>query len=595
MDGIPVDGRSGVRHDARHDSGNVGKDDADAGLYLGLDVSTQSIKAVVLDAQGKVYGASSTYSTVSFDSELSMYGTQGGVHRDGTRVTSPSVMFVHGIELLFDKMRANGFPFDRVRAVSASGQQHGSVFWTRRGIEAMRQFCGHSHSGENGASVNSASTCLYQELQRARAFAVEASPVWMDASTSAHCDAIEKLAGGADFVAQLTGSRAYERYTAPQIMKIAIERPLDYRNTDRIMLISTLIASILIGDYASDDVADGSGMLLAEIQSEPMEWSDTMLRCVAPDLRTKLCERPVHSYDIQGRVNRYFVEKYGFPAGALVSASSGDNPNSVAGLRLAAGDLVMSLGTSDTVFGLSHEATPTLVGHVYRSPLAPKQFLPLICYSNGSLTRESVKGTACSWSEFEALVENDASSPPGNNGILGVFFLVSEIVPRVTHSYDDALFFDYAEASTSPEPLDPASDRVRSITHAQRCRAVLEYRAIAAAQHMAHLGVTPKRILLTGGGARSQVFAQILADVLQVEIFTQPEHNSAALGAALRARHALLCHQAGTYIAFGETVNHLAPTETCVAKPRREYADVYNVMKQAYERIEGSGVLGRPG
>ena len=102
------------------------------------------------------------------------------------------------------QMKAKGFPFAQVAAVSGSGQQHGSAYWrtgaraTLRGLKA-------------GTSLKS---------QLAGAFRVSESPIWMDSSTSAQCAALEKALGGAQKVAELTGSRAYERFTGNQIAKV---------------------------------------------------------------------------------------------------------------------------------------------------------------------------------------------------------------------------------------------------------------------------------------------------------------------------------------------------------------------------------------
>lgn len=69
----------------------------------------------------------------------------------------------------------------------------------------------------------------------------------------------EKALGGAQAVASLTGSRAYERFTGNQISKIAASNPAAYAGTERISLISSMMASVLGGDYAPIDHADGCG------------------------------------------------------------------------------------------------------------------------------------------------------------------------------------------------------------------------------------------------------------------------------------------------------------------------------------------------
>jgi xylulokinase len=95
-------------------------------LFLGLDSSTQSLKASVIDDQFKVVAEFA----VNFDADLPAFKTQGGVHKsaDGLTVTSPPQLWVAALDLLFERMKAAHFPFAQVVAVSGSGQQHGSVF-----------------------------------------------------------------------------------------------------------------------------------------------------------------------------------------------------------------------------------------------------------------------------------------------------------------------------------------------------------------------------------------------------------------------------------------------------------------------------------
>lgn len=108
------------------------------------------------------------------------------------------------------------------------------------------------------------------------AFSTKESPIWMDSSTTEQCREIEKAVGGALGLSQLTGSRAHERYTGPQIRKIFEMQPEVYHSTERISLVSSFVASLLIGGYASIDETDGAGMNLMDIKQRV--WSDIALQ-----------------------------------------------------------------------------------------------------------------------------------------------------------------------------------------------------------------------------------------------------------------------------------------------------------------------------
>ena len=187
--------------------------------FLGLDSSTQAIKAALIDSSLNVVYEQ----TVNFDKELPEFKTEGGAHRhrDGLTVTSPPLMWVAALELLLQKMKADKCPLGRIAAVSGSGQQHGSV-WLRKGARLVL----------NGLV---AERSLRDQL--ANVFSVTDSPIWMDSSTGEQCRALEKALGGAQAVADLTGSRAYERFTGNQIARIYQNWPLEYAATERICLV----------------------------------------------------------------------------------------------------------------------------------------------------------------------------------------------------------------------------------------------------------------------------------------------------------------------------------------------------------------------
>ena len=78
------------------------------------------------------------------------------------------------------------------------------------------------------------------------------SPIWMDSSTGAECREIAAAVGGDARLAQHTGSRAFERFTGPQIRKFATHEPAAYAATDRIHLVSSFLASLLAGAPRAD-------------------------------------------------------------------------------------------------------------------------------------------------------------------------------------------------------------------------------------------------------------------------------------------------------------------------------------------------------
>src|SRR5208283_3787717 len=173
-----------------------------AKLFLGLDSSTQSLSAVVIDADRRkvVYEKS-----LNFDQALPQYGTQNGVlpHPDPLVKHSPPLMWVEALYRLFAGMKKDGVALGGILAISGSGQQHGSIYLNDRAAGALAKLNPPKSLVENLKGVFSRPT----------------SPIWMDSSTASECAEIRKRLGGIKATAESTGSDTFERFTGPQIRK----------------------------------------------------------------------------------------------------------------------------------------------------------------------------------------------------------------------------------------------------------------------------------------------------------------------------------------------------------------------------------------
>jgi xylulokinase len=299
-----------------------------AKLFLGLDSSTQSLSAIVIDydARRVVYDHS-----LNFDKSLPHYGTQNGTLRsdDPLVVHSPPLMWVEALDSLFAQMKQDGVPLGDILAISGSGQQHGSVYLNARASNALARLNPAKSLVDNLRGVFSRST----------------SPIWMDSSTSAECAEIRDALGGIKATAEKTGSDAFERFTGPQIRRFYKTEPDNYAGTTSIALVSSFMASILAGKIAPIDHGDGAGMNLMDIRRKT--WLPQALKVTAPHLRRKLPSL-VASSKVIGKVSPYFVGKFGLNPNTQALVWSGDNPCSVVGLGLIEeGVVAISLGRSE--------------------------------------------------------------------------------------------------------------------------------------------------------------------------------------------------------------------------------------------------------
>lgn len=447
--------------------------------------------------------------SVQFDTDLPEFKTEGGahVHQDRLTVTAPTLMWVKALDMLLEKMKKKNFDFSSVVALSGTGQQHGSVYWK---------------TGSNCSLGNLNSEKTFAE-QLHDVFSVIDSPIWMDSSTTSICRDLESNVGGPQTLANLTGSRAYERFTGSQIAKLYRNQPDVYNNTERISLVSSFAASLFLGSYASIDNSDGSGMNLLDIRHK--DWDDQCLEFVAPGLKEKLGQ-PVPSSTVIGSVSSYLADRYGFNRNCKVVAFTGDNPASLAGCRLRHGDVIVSLGTSDTFMMWLDNPTPKTEGHVFVNPVDNDAYMAMLCYKNGSLTRERIRDAYAegSWDVFSRALEN---TKPRNLDNIGIYYDVQEITPSAVGTY---------RFNENNEQVPQFPDEVE-------VRACIESQFLAKRYHAEQLGYnlgTSSRVLATGGASKSTAILQVLADILGAPVYTLDTANSACLGCAYRAKHGIV-------------------------------------------------------
>ncbi|CAN6584297.1 unnamed protein product [Malus baccata var. baccata] len=482
--------------------------------FLGFDSSTQSLKATVLDSNLNVV----TTELVQFDTDLPHYKTKDGVYRDPSvngRIVSPTLMWVEALDLVLRKLSSSNLDFGKIAAVSGSGQQHGSVYW------------------KNGSSSLLSSLDPKKPLvdQFKGAFSVNESPIWMDSSTTAQCRELEKAAGGALELSQLTGSRSYERFTGPQIKKIFETHPEAYKNTERISL--------------------------------KRAWSNKLLEATAPGLEEKLGKiAPAHS--VAGHIAPYFLDRFHFNKNCLVILWTGDNLNSVAGLTVSTpGDLVISLGTSDTLNWITDDLQPSLEGNVFPNPVDTKGYMVMLVYKNGSLTREDIRNRymESSWDRFTQALSNTL---PLNGGKLGFYYNEHEILPPLPVG-----FHRYVLENFNGETLEGANEREveKEFDGASEVRAVIEGQFVSMRGHAERVGMpSPKRLIATGGASVNRAILGVAACVFGCEVYTVQRPDSASLGAALRAAHGWLCNNNGSFVPFKCLYEHKSENASLKSK-----------------------------
>ena len=458
-------------------------------LTLGIDSSTQGVKAVAWDAvAGKVVFSAA----VNYGKDLPRYGSPDGFLPNADvriRQADPR-MWIEGLELVLKRLQGSGCPMSEIAAIGGDAQQHATVFLSENGVAGLRG----CEVGEDW-------------------FSRPTSPIWMDSSTGAECAALDAKFGGR--LQSDTGSPAIERFAGPQIMKFAKEDPKAYAKTRRIHLLSSFLASYLVGEDMPIDTGDGAGMNLLNLRTG--EWDAEICEFTALGLRMKLPSVQPIGRSTHRPLSARFA-KFGLRPGIPVVPFTGDNPASLVGcFAERPGTAVISLGTSDVFFAAmeTFRTDPDGCGHVFGNPAGG--FMSLSCFKNGSLARDRVRRElGVDWKFFDEAAFESASALNGRDARSprrAFPFFEAEITPKHDATGIEANF-DWASAAPDV--------KVRAIVEGQITNMYERTRWIGDFDE----------IKVTGGASRSRGIRETIARVFKTKVTTLDVADSAAVGGA---------------------------------------------------------------
>ncbi|KAI0406679.1 xylulose kinase-like protein [Xylaria palmicola] len=489
-------------------------------LYLGFDLSTQQLKAIVISSDLTVVSEAK----VDFDADFgAKYGVKKGVriNEEEGEVYQPVAMWVEAVDLVLTRLREKGCPMGQIKGLSGSGQQHSSVYWNSDAEAALRNL-------DPGRP-------LLEQLEHV--FAFEFAPNWQDHSTQKECDDFDAHLGSPQKLADVTGSSAHHRFTGTQILRMRRRRPQVYDATARISLCSSFLASVFLGGIAPFDISDVTGMNLWDIGAEA--WNPELLALTAggaagvPALRAKLGDVPTDGGALLGAVSPYFVARFGFGGDCRVAAFTGDNPATILSLPLRPLDAIVSLGTSSTFLMSTPHYKPDPSYHFMNHPTTRGHYMFMLCYKNGGLARETVRDALPQpgaggdpWARFNEAV---LATPPldvradGDRAKLGLYFPLPEIVPNVqagTWRYtcsarDGSSLAEQQQQQPGDARPSEAEADARVIVESQALSMRLRSRdLVSAIPGRPELPAQPRRIYLVGGGSLNPAIARVFGDVL---------------------------------------------------------------------------------
>ena len=329
--------------------------------------------------------------------------------------------------------------------------------------------------------------------------------LWNDQRTQAECDEIESTIG-LDRLIALTGNRALTGFTAPKILWIRHNEPELYDQIARIALPKDYVRLRLTGERATD-VSDASGTLLLDVAKR--RWSDEVLSALEID--PGWLPEPLESPAISGQTQ----------AGVPVAAGAGDQAAGALGVGVdRPGPLSIALGTSGVVFAALEEFAADKQARVHAFCHAVPgawHAMGVMLSAAGSLTW--LRNVAAPDASFDDLPEAAANWPPGTENLLFLPYLAGE---RTPHADPDA--------RGAFAGLSLRHDR-GALT-----RAVLEGVAFGLRDSLdliAELGDKPQLGRISGGGARADLWTEIVASALELPLERVAVDEGAAFGAAI--------------------------------------------------------------
>ena len=495
---------------------------------LGIDIGTGGTRAVIMNDAGGVV-ASATEDHEPFASPKIGWAEQRP--EDWWRAT--------GIAVRKALAEAN-LRGEQISCVGFSGQMHGAVMLDDAG-EVVRP-----------------------------------ALIWCDVRTEKQCQELNERIGSARLI-QLTCNPALANFTLTKLLWVRENEPENWRRVCSVMLPKDYVRFRMTGERATD-MADASGTLMLDVAHR--RWSSEVLQAVEIDhsMLPALHESP----EVCGKISALGAAATGLAAGTPVVAGAGDQAAGAVGMGIVRpGSVSATIGTSGVVFaatdspaldaqGRLHTFCHAVPGRWHVMGVTQAAGLSLRWFRDRFFCGPAKSGT----DPYDQLTAEAASVAPGADGLLWAPYLMGERTPYLDSKARAALV-----------------GLTASHTRAHVVRAILEGVAFSLQDTFSifrEMNVPVNSIRLGGGGARSDLWRQIQADVYGHEVERVEAEEGAAYGAAILAGVGARIWSSvdDACDAVVRVRDRVSPTPANVATMARSYASyrrIYPALKSIYQ------------
>lgn len=395
---------------------------------------------------------------------------------------------------------------------------------------------------------------------------IRPAKLWCDTSTAKECELLTKKLGGAKAVIRRAGLPLLPGYTAPKILWLKRHEPANYKKLRHVLLPHDHLNFYLTGNYCME-YGDASGTALMDVRKRT--WSKAVIDAIDPRLADWL--PPLGPSDgMAGTLRPEIAAKYGLSPEVIVSAGGGDNMMGAIGTgNVHPGVVTASFGTSGTIYAHADQPVVDGQGEIAAFCSSTGGWLPLLCTMNVTTVTEQVR--ALFGQDHAAFADAVGAAPAGAGGLVLLPYLAGERTPNVPEGSGVLLGLN-----------------ARNFKSAHLARAAMEGVTLGmnyGLNRLATLGVKAKEIRVTGGGAKSPVWRQIMADVFGVPVVAMVEDEGAALGGAIQAAWALARRSNPKVNITKFTEGVVAVDEKTRCRPDRKRLALYREMQVVQDRL----------
>lgn len=392
------------------------------------------------------------------------------------------------------------------------------------------------------------------------------SILWCDQRTQKQCDYLNNEFGQ-DKLSEYTGNMALTGFTIPKVLWVKENKPEIFSKIAHIMLPKDYISFKLTGIFATD-VSDASGTVMFDVKNR--KWSEEMIKLTGLD-RSAL-PKAYESWEVIGNVSNEASKETGLSEATKVVAGAGDQAAGAVGTgTVDKGVLSVVLGTSGVVFACDEKFSVDKDNRLHS-----------FCHSNGRWHQMGVMLSAAS--SLQWWVDNVNCDLEGDK-----FEKLLSEAEKVSVGSNKLFFLPYLMGERTPysDPNAKGCFIGLNITHkrAEMTRAILEgvcFGLRDSLEILRSLAVDVTEVRVSGGGAKSRLWRQILADIFNTDVYVINSKEGPAFGAAILA--AVGC---GLYKSVDEACGKLITVSDKVM-PSSENVEKYDKMYNVYKSLYGS-------